>query len=90
MESLYKRLGGKIEFIGINVGINEREKGVKGYVKEKSLTFTIIYDKDQKIIKSFGVLGTPTYIVIDRKGIVKYRDAKFPHDIEDHMKELLN
>ena len=90
MERLYKRLGGKLEFIGINVGINEREKGVREYVKEKNLTFTIIYDENKKIIKSFSVLGTPTYIVIDKKGIVRYRDAKSPDDLEDHMKELLN
>ncbi|OGP95849.1 MAG: hypothetical protein A2157_06415 [Deltaproteobacteria bacterium RBG_16_47_11] len=89
MESLYKRLSGKIEFIGINVGINEREKGVRGYVKEKNLTFTIIYDEHQKVTKTFGVMGTPTHIITDRKGFVRYRDAKFPDDIDEHMKELL-
>jgi len=90
VERLYKRLGGEIEFIGINVGINEREKGVRGYVKEKNLTFTIIYDENQKVTKTFGVMGTPTHIITDRKGFVRYRDAKFPEDLEDHMKELLN
>ena len=89
MERLHKRLGGKIEVIGINVGINEREKGVREYVKEKSLTFTIVYDEKQKVTKTYGVMGTPTHLITDRKGSVRYIDAKFPHDIDEHMKELI-
>ena len=89
MANLHKRLGDKIEFIGVNVGGNERLDGVKKYVKENAVSFTNIFDKDKKIIKAFGVMGTPTHIVIDRKGVVRYMGVETPDDIEKHMKELL-
>lgn len=89
-KNLHKQLGNKIEFIGINVGINEKAETVKEYVKKNTLNFTVIFDKEQKIIKAFGVMGTPTHIIIDRKGVIRYRDSKLPEDLGKHMEELLN
>lgn len=87
-KELYKKLGDRVEFIGINVGINERIEGVREYVKSHEISFPIIFDKDRRIIKEFGVMGTPTHIVIDRKGIIRYRGTETPVDMEKHMKEL--
>jgi len=85
---LYKKLGNKVEFIGINVGINERLEGVRQYVMSSSMNFPNIFDKEGKIIRAFGVMGTPTHIVISRKGVIRYRDATMPEDLERHLREL--
>lgn len=90
MVKLNKKLSDRIEFIGVNVGINERVEGVRKYIKTGGMSFTNIFDKDRKVINSFGVMGTPTHIVIDRKGIIKYRSTEAPDDLEKHMKELLD
>lgn len=89
-KNLHKQVGNKIEFIGINVGINEKIETVKEYVKKYNLNFEVIFDKDQKIIKAFRVMGTPTHIIIDRKGVIRYRDSELPEDLGKHMEELLN
>lgn len=85
---LYKKLGNKVEFIGINVGINERLEGVRQYVMSHGMKFPNVFDKDGRIIRAFGVMGTPTHIIISRKGVVRYRDAVMPEDLEGHLKEL--
>lgn len=85
---MHKQLGNRIEFIGINVGINERMAAVRKYVKKNNLDFMIVYDKGTEITKVFGVMGTPTHIVIDRKGVVRYFSADVPDDLEEHMDEL--
>ena len=87
--NLNKKFGDKIKFIGINVAVNEKIEGVKDYVKSNSISFQNIFDKDKKIIKAFGVMGTPTHIIIDRKGVIRYRDAELPEDLGKHIKELL-
>jgi len=87
---LHKKLSDKIEFIGVNVGINERVEGIKRYINVNKLSFQNIFDKDKRIINAFGVMGTPTHIIIDRKGIIKYRGTEAPDDLEKHMKELLD
>ena len=85
---MHKQLGDRVEFMGVNVGINEREEAVRKYVKKNNLDFTIVYDIDTAVTKSFGVMGTPTHIVIDRKGVVRYLSADVPDDLEEHMDEL--
>lgn len=90
MVKLHKKLSDRIDFIGVNVGINERTEGVRKYIKTEGMSFPNIFDKNRKVINSFGVMGTPTNIVIDRKGIVRYRGTDAPDDLEKHMKELLD
>lgn len=85
---MHKQLGDRIEFIGISVGINERMEAVENYVKKNHLNFTIVYDKDRKGTKVFSVMGTPTHIVIDRQGVIRYMGADVPDDLEEHMDEL--
>lgn len=89
VKELHKRLGDRIEFIGINVGINEMEEDVKGYIKKNGLDFKMVFDKDTKISRSFGVMGTPTQLIIDRSGTAQYRGSDIPEDLEGHMKELM-
>ncbi|MFN3395683.1 MAG: TlpA family protein disulfide reductase [Thermodesulfovibrionales bacterium] len=86
--NLHKKLGDNIEFIGVNIGINENLEAVTGYIKSYGINFPIIYDRDGKIIRAFGVMGTPTHIIIDRNGVVRYRDAEMPEDLDGHLKEL--
>ncbi len=87
---LYKKLRNKIEFIGINVGINERLKNVRLFVKSNGMDFKNVFDRDGRIIRAFGVVGTPTHIVISRKGVIRYRDAEMPSDLEKHIERIFD
>lgn len=88
MEKLKRRFGKKIEFIGVDVWINETMEKVRKYVKDKNLTFTNVVDREAQMLRSFGVLATPTHIIIDRKGMVRYIAAAAPDDLEKHLEEL--
>ncbi len=88
MEKLYEDFKDKLEFIGINVGVNESLKKVRRYVKKKGLKFKIVYDRHTLITRKFGVIGTPTHIIIDRRGVIRYIGATPPEGLEKHLKEL--
>jgi peroxiredoxin len=80
VEKLYKEMGDKIQFIGINVGINERIEDVTTYVKKNKLTFPIVYDVDTELTDLFWVRFTPTNLIIDRNGVIKFKKAEMPKD----------
>ncbi|MFN3396729.1 MAG: TlpA family protein disulfide reductase, partial [Thermodesulfovibrionales bacterium] len=63
-------------------------ESVTEYVKSHGINFPNIFDRDGKMIRAFGVIGTPTHIIVDKKGTIKYRDAQTPEDLEKHLKEL--
>ena len=67
------------------LGINMREAPdlVKTYVAKHRLTFLHLLDADAKVASMFAVPGTPTTLLIDRKGQVLgagvgYRDWASP------------
>lgn len=83
--------GGKgkgMEFLGINVGVNDSEKKVRRYAKKYTMDYPIYFDKDSNLTKRFKVQGTPTIIIVDKSGIVRYRDVSPPEDLAAHFADL--
>lgn len=71
------------ELLAINVA--EPAYRVESYVKRYSLVFKVLLDRAAKAADSFGIMGVPTYIMIDKKGQIIFRDNYFP---EEKYKEL--
>ena len=85
MDELYKEYGGRIDFIGINLGI----KGQIGdFVKKKRISFPIAYDEGNKVSSAFGAL-IETNILIDSKGVITYRERGVQEDIAKHLRKVL-
>lgn len=64
------------ELFAINAGepAYQVDKFVKGY----ALNFKVLLDKDTTVAGSYGILGVPTYILIDKKGHIVFNDHYFP------------
>lgn len=75
-----------IELIAINV--SEREAKVTRFLKSNPVDFKILLDKDGECAFSYGIIGIPTYLLIDREGRVKLEANSFPKD--RYKKLLLN
>lgn len=89
MAELNRKLNGQIKFIGINAGINDKMEKIREFVRKNHIDFAVVFDADQRIMKSFGVMGIPTHILIDKKGKITFRGAEAPADVEARLKELL-
>lgn len=78
-----------LEVIAIDVGINDSLKRVKRYVKKYGLSYPVVFDEGSSVTKQFGVQGTPTIFIIDKRGIVRYRSAAIPDDLAEHFDALM-
>ena len=78
-----------LELIAVNVGINDSKAKTKRYIKKYKITYPVAFDDGSKITKRFEVQGTPTIIIIDKRGVVKYRSAAVPDDLEKHYESLI-
>ncbi len=83
MEELYRELGDKVEFIGINQGFKEN---IKDYMKKYNLSFPVAYDEGEKILLSFDA-RVPTHILIDIEGRIKYKEPEPPENIKKYLKD---
>lgn len=59
-----------LEVLAIN--ILESTEHVRGFIKEKDLSYPVLLDESGRVTRSFLVRATPTYIFIDKDGV--YRD----------------
>lgn len=78
-----------MDFLAINVGINDSQKKVVRYVKKYGIDYPVAFDSGSKITKLYGVMGTPTIMIVDRSGFVKFKGAVVPDDLGDHFDNLL-
>jgi peroxiredoxin len=70
--------------IGLNGSSDENNPGdnlgqMKVFAERHQLNFPYIWDSTQDVIRSFGVIKTPTAFLIDSKGIIRYQGQ-----IDDH------
>lgn len=90
VKSLYLSFNPKgMEFLAINVGINDSEKKVIKYKKKYGLDYPTAFDAGSVVTKSFGVMGTPTIIIVDRQGVVRYKGGAVPDNLGDHFEQLM-
>jgi peroxiredoxin len=75
--SVYKPKGLEI----ISVSLDDNEEIIKSLVASNNLTYPVLIDKDRKIGGSYKVTGIPLNIIVDRKGIIQYRQTGYDADV---------
>lgn len=62
-----------VQFYAIN--LQESEEKATGFLKQGGYNLPILFDKDGTVAQTFRVTAIPTTIVIDSKGIIRYRKS---------------
>lgn len=78
-----------MEFLGVDIGVNDSEERVKRFVDKTGLSYPVAFDSDGELSKKFRVYGTPTIVVIDKNGIIRYRASDVPRDLEKRFSSLM-
>jgi len=67
-----------IELLSINIG--ESKERIERFLQKYRLTFPILLDRDYRVSQQYGLLGIPTYILIDGRGEIKLFSHYLPED----------
>jgi len=85
LQSSFKKYGDKLAVIAVNVGLNDSEGNIKKLFSERNFDIPVAIDQKGEMTRSYSVIGTPTHVLIDKKGVVRYRS----HLVTDQLDELL-
>ncbi len=58
-------------------------------MSENNLAYPVVYDENRSLSSKFGVFGTPTVIIIDKEGIIRYKNTALAEDLETHFADLM-
>ena len=64
--------GHTVEFIGVNVSVNQKPEGVRAYLEKHQLEFRPLYDDEGTSIRAYQVPATSYVVIADRSGKVVY------------------
>lgn len=71
---------GNYSLITINIG--EPKDTIYRFMQRRSYNFTVLLDEESEVSTNYGVVGIPTFIVIEPDASISYRDYCFPPDLE--------
>ncbi len=67
-----------IQLLAINVA--EADYKVADFAQRFGIKYTILLDKNSTAADAFGLLGVPTYVLIDQQGRIVYNGNTFPQN----------
>jgi thiol-disulfide isomerase/thioredoxin len=74
-----KKYNDKIEIIAVAIG--QEERIIKKFIKKNKINYKILLDKKQKVAEDYDVRGIPLNILIDKEGVIKFKEHHLPKDI---------
>jgi thiol-disulfide isomerase/thioredoxin len=73
-----------VKLIGITT---ENKNGIKGIIKYNKLNYTNLYG-DSTIIKNYDITGRPTYVLIDKSGVIKLVSTGDFDKVKEELNQL--
>ena len=88
VEAAHARYGSRVEFIGVNVSVNQTRARVRRYVAERKPPFRTLYDDEGVTARAFRVPTTSYVVIIDRTGKVVYTGSGGVQDFEPALRQV--
>lgn len=73
-----------VEMVLVDVG--EDIKKVESYLRKNKINFDVLLDQDGSVSEEYGIIGFPTFVFIDKSGVVKDVQHELPEDYEEMFK----
>lgn len=88
---LYKKYGQQIQFVGVDLTVNDSEADVKRLVHDFGVKYPVLLDVTGRVAQQYQVLGIPTSLLISRNGTVvdRTQGGLGMTDLEARMQQLL-
>ena len=71
----------------LNIDIQESKKKVGSFVEKNGINYPVVLDATAKVASLYKVRGIPLNIILDKNGVIKYRENRPP--TKDDIKRLL-
>lgn len=85
---LKKTFSPDIEILAIDVDSADSLARVQRFEKADPAPYTVLYDTDSKVTRSYHIEGVPHFVLLDKNGEVKYNGNQLPlHPMDILQKE---
>jgi thiol-disulfide isomerase/thioredoxin len=80
--------GDKVEFLGINVTVNQTPDRVRKYMEAHQPGFRALYDDQGTSIRAYQVPATSYVVIVDRGGKIAYTGSGGTQDFDNVLRRV--
>jgi thiol-disulfide isomerase/thioredoxin len=80
--------GDKVEFIGVNVTVNQTPDQVRRYIETHKPPFRTLYDDEGASTRAFEVPATSYVVIVDRSGKIVYTGSGGTQKFDDTLRRI--
>lgn len=80
--------GSKVEFIGVNVTVNQTPERVRRYLETHKPPYRTLYDDAGTSIRAYQVPATSYVVIVDRAGKVAYTGIGGTQDLDGALRRV--
>lgn len=75
------RFGSQVDFVGVNVTVNESRNRVRRWVERERPPYRTLYDESGLAVRTFQAPVTSYVVIIDARGIIRYTGVGEEQDL---------
>lgn len=72
LRAAHQQVGDRVEFVAVNVTVNQTPERVRRYLKDHEVPFHILYDDRGTSVRAFQAPATSYVVIADAKGRIVY------------------
>jgi len=80
--------GNKVEFIGVNITVNQTPEQVRRYIEVNQPPFRTLYDDEGTSTRAFQVPATSYVVIVDRSGTIVYTGSGGTQKFDDELRRV--
>ena len=89
IQGLHKKYADKA-FAIVGISADNDEETLKNFVAKNRMTWTEYFDGSEDVRQAFDIDSFPTYIVVDKEGVVRYRQSGFGPNVAAELEDTIN
>ncbi len=89
VKAAYAKYGAEVEFIGVNVTVNQKVDRVRRWMTEHRPVFRVLWDDRGVAVRAFDVPTTSFVVILDATGKVAYTGVGADQDLDTALRRIL-
>ncbi len=77
-----------VEFLGVRCSANDTPESIRKFAEAKNFDMPVLNDERGEMTRFFNVRNTPTFVLLDKEGVMRYRgsfdDSAEESDVKNH------
>jgi thiol-disulfide isomerase/thioredoxin len=88
VRAAHAKYGAAVEFIGINVTVNQTQEQVRKYIAAEKPPFMTLYDDEGTSTRAYQVPATSYVVIVDRAGKIVYTGSGGSQQLEPALRQV--